>query len=101
VNDKETMTAEQFGEEGLPDWSWRDDALHAHFETGDFVTGVRLVNLIGEAAESMNHHPDLDLRYPHLDVRLSSHDAGGVTARDVKLARTISEQAAGEGVRAG
>ena len=48
----------------------------------------------------MNHHPDLDLlTYPHLDVRLTSHDAGGVTARDVKLARTISEQAAGEGVR--
>jgi 4a-hydroxytetrahydrobiopterin dehydratase len=49
----------------------------------------------------MNHHPDLDLRYPHVDVRLSSHDAGGVTDRDVKLARTISEYAADEGVGSG
>jgi 4a-hydroxytetrahydrobiopterin dehydratase len=101
MTDHSTLTADQFAEEGLPDWTWRDDAIHAHLETGDFATGLRLVNLIGEAAEAMNHHPDLDLRYPHLDVKLSSHDAGGVTDRDVKLARTISEYAAGEGVGAG
>ena len=93
-----TLSAEQFTDEGLAEWTWRDDAIHAHFETGDFATGLRLVNRIGEAAEAMNHHPDLDLRYPHLDVTLSSHDVGGVTERDVKLARAISEFAAREGV---
>ena len=96
-----TLTAEQFAQEGLTDWTWRDDAIHAHLETGDFATGLRLVNRIGEAAEAMNHHPDLDLRYPHLDVTLSSHDVGGVTDRDVKLARAISEYAAAEGVGSG
>jgi len=96
-----TLTAEQFAQEGLSDWTWRDDAIHAHLETGDFATGLRLVNRIGEAAEAMNHHPDLDLRYPHLDVTLSSHDVGGVTDRDVKLARAISEYAAAEGVGSG
>jgi 4a-hydroxytetrahydrobiopterin dehydratase len=96
-----TMTAEQFAREGLSDWTWRDDAIHAHLETGDFATGLRLVNRIGEAAEAMNHHPDLDLRYPHLDVTLSSHDVGGVTDRDVKLARAISEYAASEGAGSG
>jgi 4a-hydroxytetrahydrobiopterin dehydratase len=96
-----TLTAEQFAQEGLSDWTWRDDAIHAHLETGDFATGLRLVNRIGEAAEAMNHHPDLDLRYPHLDVTLSSHDVGGVTDRDVKLARAISEYAASEGVASG
>ncbi len=101
MTDESTLTAEQFAEVGLPDWTWRDDAIHAHLETGDFATGLRLVNRIGEAAESMNHHPDLDLRYPHLDVRLSSHDAGGVTDRDVTLARAISEYAADEGVSSG
>ena len=70
MTDDSTLTADQFAEAGLPDWTWRDDAIHAHLETGDFATGLRLVNLIGEAAESMNHHPDLDLRYPHLDVKL-------------------------------
>jgi 4a-hydroxytetrahydrobiopterin dehydratase len=96
-----TLTAEQFAQEGLSDWTWRDDAIHAHLETGDFATGLRLVNRIGEAAEAMNHHPDLDLRYPHLDVTLSSHDVGGVTDRDVQLARAISEYAASEGVASG
>jgi 4a-hydroxytetrahydrobiopterin dehydratase len=93
-----TLTAEQFADEGLAEWTWRDEAIHARFETGDFATGLRLVNRIGEAAEAMNHHPDLDLRYPHLDVTLSSHDVGGVTERDVRLARSISEFAAREGV---
>jgi len=101
MNDGSTLTAEQFAEEGLSDWTWRDDAIHAHLETGDFATGLRLVNRIGEAAEEMNHHPDLDLRYPHLDVTLSSHDVGGVTERDVRLARAISEYAADEGVGLG
>jgi 4a-hydroxytetrahydrobiopterin dehydratase len=96
-----TLTADQFADEGLAEWAWRDDAIHAHFETGDFATGLRLVNRIGEAAEAMNHHPDLDLRYPHLDVTLSSHDVGGVSDRDVKLARAISEFAAREGVGSG
>ena len=96
-----TLTADQFAQEGLSDWTWRDDAIHAHLETGDFATGLRLVNRIGEAAEAMNHHPDLDLRYPHLDVTLSSHDVGGVTDRDVKLARAISGYAAAEGVGSG
>lgn len=101
MTDDSTLTADQFAEAGLPDWTWRDDAIHARLETGDFATGLRLVNRIGEAAEAMNHHPDLDLRYPHLDVRLSSHDAGGVTDRDVKLARTISDYAADEGIGSG
>ena len=94
MTDDSTLTADQIEAEGLSDWTWRDDTISAHFETGDFATGLRLVNQIGEAAEAMNHHPDVDLRYPHVDVTLTSHDVGGVTDRDVRLARTISEYAA-------
>lgn len=86
--------------EGLDDWRWMLRALHARFRTGDFVTGLRLATAIAEAAEKMDHHPDLDLRYPHLNVRLSSHDVGGVTDRDLRLARRISELAAEAGVAA-
>ena len=67
------------------------DRLHASFDTGDFVGAVRLVDAITIAAEEMDHHPDLDVSYGRLDVRLLSHDVGGVTSRDVVLARTISE----------
>jgi 4a-hydroxytetrahydrobiopterin dehydratase len=95
-----TLTGEEVHAAGLADWRLLLRSLHARFRTGNFATGLRLVNAIGAAAEQMNHHPDLDLRYPHLDVRLTSHDSGGVTERDLRLARTISELAAAESVAA-
>jgi 4a-hydroxytetrahydrobiopterin dehydratase len=94
------LTYPQVKEAALEDWRWLVNRLHARFATGDFATGVSLVNRIAEAAEAMNHHPDLDLRYPHLIIRLVSHDVGGVTDRDLRLARRISEIAAELGVAA-
>ena len=85
---------------GLDDWRWLLGILHARFRTGSFVKGLELANRIGEVAEEANHHPDLDLSYPTLDVRLVSHDVGGVTSRDLELARRISEIAAELGVEA-
>ncbi len=98
MTDKQTLTGDQVLQEGLADWRQLLEALHTRFRTGDFVTGLSLANAIGAAAEAANHHPDLDLRYPHLDVRLTSHDAHGLTARDVALAREISRLAAEAGV---
>ena len=74
------------------------ERLVARFETGDFDAGAALVSRIAEAAGEANHHPDVDLRYPHLTVSLMSHDVGTVTQRDVRLARRISELAAEAGV---
>ena len=85
---------------GLDDWRWLLGILHARFRTGSFVKGLELANRIGAAAEEADHHPDLDLSYPNLDVRLVSHDVGGVTSRDLDLARRISEIAAELGVEA-
>ena len=96
----DTLTPQQVEAEGLADWRVLFQALHARFRTGDFATGLRLVEGIGAAAEEMNHHPDLDLRYGQVHVRLFSHDVFGVTSRDITLARRISELAAGLGVAA-
>jgi len=85
---------------GLSDWRQLFEALRTRFLTGDFATGLQLVGRIGELAEEANHHPDVDLRYPHVNVRLFSHDVFGVTSRDVDLARAISTVAAELGVRA-
>jgi len=84
----------------LEDWRLMFSALHARFETGDFATGLALVNQIGAAAEEMDHHPDLELSYPRVDVRLTSHDVGGVTRRDIDLARRISDLAGSLGAKA-
>jgi 4a-hydroxytetrahydrobiopterin dehydratase len=87
-------------EEGLADWRFFLMRLHARFRTGSFVKGLELVTRITDAAEEANHHPDVVLTYPQVDVDLSSHDVGGVTSRDVELARRISAIAAELGVEA-
>jgi 4a-hydroxytetrahydrobiopterin dehydratase len=85
---------------GLTDWRQLFEVLRTRFLTGDFATGLTLVNRIGELAEAANHHPDVELRYPHVNVALCSHDVFGVTSRDLDLARKISAAAAELGVTA-
>lgn len=99
-DDKAVLDGHDIEAELLTDWRIMFSALHARFKTGDFATGLALVNQIGAAAEEMDHHPDLDLSYPHLDVRLTSHDVGGLSQRDVDLARTISDLAGSLGAKA-
>jgi 4a-hydroxytetrahydrobiopterin dehydratase len=79
----------------LDDWRLLFAALHARFRTGSFAKGVAFVDRIAAEADKADHHPDIDLRYGWVGVRLSSHDVGGVTQRDVRLARVISELADG------
>lgn len=96
----ELLTGDQIASMGVDDWRSMYDALEARFVTGDLSTSLRLVAAIGEAAQDADHHPDLDVRHDHVDVLLTSHDAGGKTRRDVDLARRISRLAADLGVRA-
>jgi len=84
---------------GLDDWRQVAHRLRARFRTGDFATGLALVDRIGAVAEEMDHHPDLSLTYPEVIVTVSSHDVGGLTSRDIALARRISELAQDAGVR--
>lgn len=94
-NDK--LTGQQIADAGLTGWVNVLGGLQTRIATGDFATGLSVVNAIGAAAEELNHHPDLDLRYPHVDVRLSSHDIGGLSERDVTLARRITQIASEAG----
>ena len=100
ADDKTALTGEAVLEEGLEDWRWVLDKLVARFDTGSFNAGTALVTQIAEAADEANHHPDVDLRYPHVTVSLMSHDVAAITQRDVRLARKISELAAAAGIAA-
>jgi pterin-4a-carbinolamine dehydratase len=53
---------------------------------------------VGALADAADHHPDVDLRYPSVTVRLTTHDAGGLTAKDVALARRIDAAARHQGI---
>lgn len=97
---KQKLTATEVREAGLDDWRLLLTGIRARFRTGDFATGLALVDRIGAAAEEADHHPDVSLTYPEVIVTLSSHDVGGITSRDLDLARRISSFAAEAGVEA-
>lgn len=97
----DTISAQQFHDaDGVDDWRILWQYACTLYRTGSFATGLQLVNRIGELAEAANHHPDIDLRYPTVAVRLTSHDVGALSERDVELARQISQAAAELDVRA-
>lgn len=96
---KQKLTGQQVADAGLDDWRLVLGTLRARFATDDFASAARLTQRVGEAAEAADHHPDLDLRWGRLDVAVSSHDVGGITSRDLDLARTVSALAAEEGAR--
>lgn len=97
------VTAEEFSAaDGVEDWQVLDSGeVGAVFKTGSFARGVDLVARIGALADAANHHPDVDLRYPSVTVRLSTHEIGGLSERDVALAREISVAAQEMGIAPG
>ncbi|WP_026820435.1 VOC family protein [Arthrobacter castelli] len=80
----------QILESGIDDWRLLAQGLHARFITKNFANGVKFVTAVGDAAEAANHHPDVTLKYPFVEVKLMSHDVSAITDRDIDLARTIS-----------
>jgi 4a-hydroxytetrahydrobiopterin dehydratase len=80
----------------LPDWHHRGNALEKHFDRGNFDGSMRFINAIAAAANEQDHHPDMTISWNDVTITLSSHDAGGITDRDFRLADTIEKLAAGE-----
>ena len=93
-----TKLARQIASDAAPGWRLALQRLHLHVPTGNFATGLDLVDAIGAAAEAADHHPDIDLRYGSVHIALSSHDAGGITDRDIALARQIDDLLAERGL---
>lgn len=98
----EAITGEEFAAaDGVADWRVLDSGqVGTVFRTGSFAKGVELVTRIGGLADAANHHPDVDLRYPSVTVRVSTHEIDGLSQRDVELARAISAAAQELGVEA-
>ena len=73
----------------LPGWARRGEVLTKSFTFPTFAAGIDFVNQIAKAADAVNHHPDIDIRYTKIICTLSTHDAGGITQSDLSLAATI------------
>lgn len=73
----------------LPGWGGGPDEIAKEYRLADFRAAVAFVVRLSYEAEAANHHPDLDIRYNRVRVALSTHSEGGVTTKDVELARAI------------
>ncbi len=74
----------------LPEgWTRRDAEIVRDYAFATYARGVLFATAVALLAEEADHHPDMLLTYRRVEVRLSSHDAGGITARDLALARRI------------
>ncbi len=72
-------------------WRIEDGALVRTFRTPDFMTAFNLVSAVVGPAEGLNHHPDITFGWGHVRIALTTHDAGGVTELDHRLAAAIDE----------
>jgi 4a-hydroxytetrahydrobiopterin dehydratase len=75
----------------LPDWERHGSEIRRTFAFTDFKGAMSFVNRVAELAEAMDHHPDIDIRYAKVTLALTTHDAGGLTARDFDLAGRVQE----------
>jgi 4a-hydroxytetrahydrobiopterin dehydratase len=76
--------------QSLSGWKLENKEIVRHFEFPDFKAAIEFVSAVAEKAESAMHHPDIDIRYNKVRLALTSHDAGGLTERDIKMARTLN-----------
>lgn len=73
----------------LPGWSRRGDVITKTFQFRNFLAGINFVSAIAKLAENADHHPDIDIRYTKIVITLSTHSAGGITQKDLSLAKEI------------
>lgn len=75
----------------IPRWQVSDGVLCRRFDTGGWRASMMIANAVAHLAELAFHHPELRVNYPHVEVRLWTHSAGGITDKDFALARKIEE----------
>ncbi|WP_034058810.1 4a-hydroxytetrahydrobiopterin dehydratase [Lacinutrix jangbogonensis] len=75
--------------EKLPEWDYADNAIHTEYEFNNFKDCFSAMSRIAFECEALDHHPDWSNTYNVLNIKLSTHDAGGVTLKDIKLALAI------------
>lgn len=78
---------------GLPGWTRKGDTLVKSYHFATFLAGIDFIRQVATVAEKQVHHPDIDIRYTKVSFVLSTHDAGGITEKDIALAHAIEDLA--------
>ncbi|MGV8874309.1 MAG: 4a-hydroxytetrahydrobiopterin dehydratase [Rhodococcus sp. (in: high G+C Gram-positive bacteria)] len=85
----ELLTDRDIQNAQLTDWTVVEKSLTRTAELASFRAAIETVNGVADAAEEADHHPDIDIRWRTVTFTLSTHSAGGLTQKDVDLARRI------------
>jgi 4a-hydroxytetrahydrobiopterin dehydratase len=75
----------------LPGWEYQDSSLRKLFRFAEFMDGIRFVGRVAEMAEAADHHPDMHINYTRVTFTCSTHSEGGVTEKDIRLAKQIEQ----------
>ncbi|MFB6160038.1 MAG: 4a-hydroxytetrahydrobiopterin dehydratase [Haloferacaceae archaeon] len=80
-------------DEQTPDeWTREGDEIVRVYDFDDYLDGVAFATQVGEVAEEEFHHPTIVIRYGEVEVRLTSHEEGGITDKDARLARLFEDE---------
>ena len=85
----DTQIAEKLAE--LPGWWYDNGWIRRNYKTDGWQATLMLVNTIAYLAEAAYHHPDLSVTWARVTVKLQTHSAGGITDKDLELARKIED----------
>ena len=75
----------------VPNWSKRAQVILRTFKFEGFLNSIDFVNRIARKAQKANHHPDIDIRFNKVTLKLTTHDEGGLTKKEFSLARQCDE----------
>ncbi|WP_435346285.1 4a-hydroxytetrahydrobiopterin dehydratase [Haloarchaeobius sp. HRN-SO-5] len=88
------LLSEDEVEERLPEgWEREGDEIVRTFEFDDYMKGVNFAQLTGEIAEAQVHHPEMTIGYKEVEIRFTTHDAGGITGKDIDMAELLNTEA--------
>ena len=75
----------------LPGWDFTNESIHKDLSFDSYLDGIAFVSQLAIKAEEHNHHPDLTVGWCKVDVTFTTHDAGGVTANDINMAKEVEQ----------
>jgi 4a-hydroxytetrahydrobiopterin dehydratase len=85
-----TQIADQLKQ--LPAWEYADNSIRKLYRFKAFMDGIRFIDRVAELADAADHHPDIHVNYTRVTFICTSHDSGGVTERDIRLATEIEQE---------
>ncbi len=87
-----TLSAEEVDDQLPADWDREGDEIVRTYEFDDYLTGVGFVRDIAEIADEEFHHPEIIIGFRSVEVRLTNHEAGGITEIDLEMAEQFDDE---------